>query len=106
MDPTELWTELHVRALTFEASEETPNDKIFLWHFANKIPRYTPGCACHEFFQSWREKSPPDYSSKDSYFKWTYDLHSQVNAKLGKPNLSLEEARKKYESLAEQKMNN
>lgn len=92
-----LWRELHTRALTYEDGSD---DKLFIWHFANKIPRYIRGCACDEFFNKWRAEHPPVFSSRDAYFRWTWELHNAVNAKLGKPEHTLAAARAHWASQA------
>jgi len=89
---SELWKELHTRALKFKGI----NDTIYLLNFAKKIPRYTKGCKCKEFWNTWVRENPPTYKN---YFEWTVKAHNAVNKKLGKPLYSVEEARKFYESL-------
>jgi len=87
---SELWKELHTRALKFKGV----NDTIFLLNFARRIPRYTKGCKCKEFWSKWIKDNPPDYKN---YFDWTVKAHNAVNKKLGKTVYSVEEARKLYE---------
>ena len=36
---------------------------------------------------------PPDLSGREAYFRWGWEAHNRINAKLGKPEVSLEEAR-------------
>lgn len=95
MSTQDLWRELHTRALTFDGTTEE-GDKLFIWHFANKIPRYIKGCACDEFFNKWRSERPPVYQPREAYFRWTWELHNAVNEKLGKPQMSLEDALAMY----------
>jgi hypothetical protein len=35
---------------------------------------------------------PPDFSSPEAFFAWGVALHNAVNAKLGKPEITIEEA--------------
>jgi hypothetical protein len=35
---------------------------------------------------------PPDFSSPEAFFAWGVRLHNAVNAKLGKPEITIEEA--------------
>jgi hypothetical protein len=35
---------------------------------------------------------PPDYTSPEAFFAWGVRLHNAVNAKLGKPEITIEEA--------------
>ena len=85
----ELWAMLHKRACHHDGR----NDSRFIAEFGRKIPRYMRGCSCNEFWRQYIKKNPPVYT-KYGYFKWTVDLHNAVNAKLGKKQISLEEARK------------
>ncbi len=73
----ELWSELHT-SVTIET--------IPAWE--EKIPNFA--CKCKAFYNAWRIDHPP---RKDDFFAWTVELHNAVNAKLGKPTLTLDEAR-------------
>jgi hypothetical protein len=35
---------------------------------------------------------PPDFSSPEAFFDWGVALHNAVNAKLGKPEITIDEA--------------
>jgi hypothetical protein len=49
-------------------------------------------CDCREGFQKILEELPPDFSSPEAFFAWGVRLHNLVNAKLGKPQITLEDA--------------
>lgn len=85
----EIWKELHLRALT----TVTKNDAIFLSRFRLKIPRYEK-CRCREFWDKYLLGNPPKYGNE--YFAWTVQVHNAVNAKLGKKQYTVEEARALY----------
>jgi hypothetical protein len=85
----ELWKELHLRALT-----TMTEDKAYIVSFARRIPRYTTGCKCKEFWNLWVRQNPPTYG--DDYFAWTVRAHNEVNKKLGKKEYTVEEARTIY----------
>ena len=87
----ELWKELHKRALTFEGG----NDYAYLQQFAKRIPRFQKGCACKEHWLAIVKTNPPKFG-KD-YFEWTTTVHNLINQRLGKPVLTVEEARKLYQ---------
>jgi hypothetical protein len=87
---SQLWKELHERAYDFKGTD----DLVFLKGFATKIPRYTTGCKCREFWINYVKRNPPVFG--DKYFEWTVKCHNAVNTKLGKPVMSLEEAKKIY----------
>lgn len=55
------------------------------------------GCDCRKHWKELVAANPPDFSSRESFFAWSVDRHNDVNAKLGKPPVSLEEARKLHD---------
>lgn len=87
---SDLWIELHTRALNFKEAL----DHQYLYQFGARIPRYTTGCKCREFWTVWIRKNPPDFKN---YFEWTVKAHNAVNKKLNKPEITVEEARKLYQ---------
>lgn len=88
---SELWKELHTRALV-----TLTDDSQYLREFANRIPRYTSGCKCKESWVILSKTFPPVFG--DKYFEWTVKIHNEVNKKLHKPEITLEEARKLYQN--------
>jgi len=81
-----LWKELHLRALEREGQD----DSAWMLKFENRIP-----CGeCKRHFAEMLKSLPENYVG---YFDWTVKTHNSVNSKLGKPILSLEQARKLYE---------
>jgi hypothetical protein len=54
------------------------------------IPQY--GCSCKRFYAEWKAVNAPDFSSPEAFFAWGVRLHNAVNAKLGKPEITIEEA--------------
>jgi hypothetical protein len=50
------------------------------------------GCDCKNGFAKIRETWKPDFSSPDAFFRSGIELHNAVNRKLGKPELTLDEA--------------
>ena len=49
-------------------------------------------CECKDGFQKIIEQLPPDFSSPQSFFAWGVTLHNAVNEKLGKPQITIDEA--------------
>lgn len=49
-------------------------------------------CECKTGYQHIIKELPPDFSSPDAFFAWGVALHNAVNAKLGKPEVLLEDA--------------
>lgn len=76
-----LWMEL------FSAVNTT--NQLEQWEL--QIPRY--GCKCRDFYNVFKSECPP---SENISFEWKWRLKSAVNAKLGKPNVSLEDAKWLY----------
>jgi len=89
---TALWIELHTRALDYTGT----NDALYILNFGRRIPRYTTGCACQEFWNIWIRANPPNYRD---YFAWTVKAHNAVNAKLKKPIMSVDEATKIFREI-------
>lgn len=55
-----------------------------------------PGCpTCQRDFRKLLESSPPRF---DDWFRWTWEIHNLVNAKLNKPNLTFEDACELWQS--------
>ena len=63
------------------------------WHelWVLLIPAF--GCSCKQDFADYCKDNPPDFSSPTAYWLWGVQLHNWVNRKLGKPELTVEEAR-------------
>ena len=54
------------------------------------IPKYE--CGCQAFYAQHKADNPPDFTSPEAFFRWGVALHNAVNRKLGKPELTYEEA--------------
>lgn len=90
---SQLWKELHERSISFTGKD----DSEFIIQWAAKIPRFTRGCKCNEFWSNWYPKNKPDFTNNpDSYFAWSVKAHNAVNAKLNKKIWSVEEAREQW----------
>ena len=74
----ELWEELHLKKGA---------DAKWLAGWVKRIPKF--GCACREGFERILRKIPPRF---DDWHKWTWEAHNAVNAKLGKPEITFDEA--------------
>lgn len=85
-----LWNELHKRAINHNGSD----DSVFLRDWENRIPNYEGGCKCRSFYIIWKRQNPPTFSD---YFEWSIRLHNAVNTKLNKAIISVLDARKIYE---------
>lgn len=77
-----LWAELHMRALAVEGNDDTE----WLKKFSVRVP-------CGECKNHWNASmilTPPDFQN---YFRWSVDRHNEVNGRLKKPLLTIDEAR-------------
>ena len=86
-----MWTELHKRALEF-SQLNLPNDNAWLCVWIAKLPVFSK-CKCNMFWDKWIVANPPTF---DNYFEWTVRTHNAVNQKLGKKQMTIEEATKKW----------
>jgi hypothetical protein len=66
------------------------HDEATLAEWELSIPQY--GCQCKAFYRAWKAENAPDFSSPEAFFAWGVALHNAVNAKLGKPQITLDEA--------------
>jgi hypothetical protein len=49
-------------------------------------------CDCKDGYQRILAEMPPDFTSPEAFFAWGVNLHNSVNAKLGKQQITIEEA--------------
>jgi hypothetical protein len=49
-------------------------------------------CDCKDGYQRILAEIPPDHTSPKAFFAWGVRLHNAVNAKLGKPEITIDEA--------------
>jgi hypothetical protein len=54
------------------------------------IPQYE--CGCRAFYAKYKADNHPDFSTPEAFFAWGVALHNAVNRKLGKPELTIDEA--------------
>jgi hypothetical protein len=75
------WAELH-------GCQEPTQQWYAEW--LKTVPSF--GCSCRKNWDELTTKYPPDFSSREAFFKWSVDRHNDVNRKLGKPQVSVMEA--------------
>lgn len=76
------WVPLH---------DGTVKDAESLLKWEAVIPGY--GCKCRKDYLTYKAENPPDFSSEESLWLWGVALHNWVNAKLGKPELTIDQAK-------------
>ena len=96
MDPTvwgpKLWFVIHTFALNYP-NQPTYEDKRVMEEFFNNLKSTIPCQKCRIHYTQRLERNPIiNYlDSKQSLFKFTIDLHNQVNKSLGKKIYSYDE---------------
>lgn len=85
-----LWAELHRWALYGDI------DRPILWlgKFTDRLGAL--GCNCANEWKAWMLANPPNVESREALFRWTVDAHNAVNARLNKPQMTLEEAMERW----------
>ena len=78
-----LWREIHLRALAHRGDiDDTP--------FIDSVTSRLPCSTCRPAWLAFLAAMPPVFGP--GYFVWTVAAHNEVNARLGKPILSAEQA--------------
>jgi hypothetical protein len=92
------WNTMHYSAIIYSnnpTDEDKNNVKLFLLSLQNILP-----CAkCREHYKQNLIKYPLNdhvLSSKINLFKWTNDIHNEVNKMNNKKQFTLEDSLKKY----------
>ena len=101
LDPTvwgpHYWFFLHTVSLTYpEKPNETVRKKYY--DFIQNLPLFIPIDNIGNYFSELLDKYPvtPYLDSRDSFIKWMYFIHNEVNKKLGKNEITLSEALEDY----------
>jgi hypothetical protein len=83
------WAELHRRALAWDGTGDREAELKFIRTLADGLG----GCACKRTWAKLLKGMPPDLSTGESYWRWSWQAHRAVNRSLKKPELSEQEAR-------------
>lgn len=86
------WHFIHLVALQYPeipTQEDRDNYLAFFKSLQNTLP--CPACSKH--FQENMERMPINLDSREGLFKWTVDMHNEVNKKTNKRVLSYDEAK-------------
>lgn len=94
----ELWRELHLWSLKSDPSAIEINAFWFLNWERRVFSIFGTGCLCWQHWQIIKRKLPVEL---DNLFDWSVRAHNEVNAILGKPFLSLEEAIRIFSSVSD-----
>ena len=99
MDPVvwgpSMWASIHAIAIGYPEHPSSVDAQAYRNFFAN-LHLVLPCQACADHYKEHWKANPinnKDLQSADALFAWTVRLHNAVNSKLGKPALTVEEAR-------------
>lgn len=88
-----LWAVLHRRALSLDRAQTFDPESELTW-FKQSFLQMIPCGDCKTSYRAFVDKSPPETAlAVREVFKWTVALHNFVNSKLGKAEISQDEAR-------------
>jgi hypothetical protein len=81
-----LWHTIHVVALSYP-SNPTYGQKRAAKEFYESLSELIPCPICREHYKQHLQKLPlsPHLDRRDDLFRWTVQLHNEVNTMLGKP---------------------
>lgn len=89
------WRKLHVFALEFAAGlYDITSAKQWLAEWEALIPSLA--CSCGNHWQALMQLHPLPFDKPLEVFQWTVDRHNDVNVRLSKPSLSLQDASELY----------
>lgn len=85
----ELWRALHRMTVAYPAD---PSDahKLAVVQFFKALPYLVPCPECGLHFEDMMKRTPIEYhvDSKSDLARWLFERHNEVNARLGKPQMS------------------
>lgn len=87
-----IWFSMHTDAAAAKTSEDK---KYVCKQIRNKQAKF-PCKDCKEHFGFYLQNNPPESTingSEDALFLWTVNFHNAVNFRLGKPQVSYEDAK-------------
>jgi len=92
-----LWFSIHFIAHDYPQQPSVEDIAAYRMFFEN-LWKVIPCYKCGVNYRRHLEELPIDghLESRDALFAWTVELHNIVNKELGKPVMSLAEAKKKY----------
>jgi hypothetical protein len=103
MDPAlwgaSLWRSVHAVAMGYPERPSAADTAAYR-RFYTELHAVLPCQTCADHYKAYVSSNPitdRDIASAEALFAWTVRLHNDVNARLGKPVISLDEA---HEALA------
>ena len=91
------WFFLHTIALSYPTKANDITKKIY-YTFIHNLPLFLLIDEIGNSFSKLLDKYPvkPYLDSRKSFIKWMHFIHNKINISLNKPEISLDEAMKKY----------
>ena len=91
------WFFWHTIALSYPTKANDITKKIY-YTFIHNLPLFLPIDEIGNSFSKLLDKYPvkPYLDSRKSFIKWMHFIHNKINISLNKPEISLDEAMKKY----------
>lgn len=90
-----MWASIHLVALGYP-DKPSANHRKHARDFIESFKFVTPCSNCQNHFRAMLERSPlteKDLDSSHAFFAWTVNRHNEVNERIGKKTVSVEEAR-------------
>lgn len=89
-----LWDELHYYPVRYWVSPSEAESHYRYWQF--RVKAHHGNCSCVEKWNAIAERRPPVFDTAEDHFVWTWQIHNDVNASLGRPAFPLHKARQRY----------
>jgi len=95
------WTTIHMTAFGYP-EKPTSTDKADYKQFFENFWKVLPCTKCSDNYLQHLKELPidPYLRNNETLFEWTVKLHNIVNKELGKMEVSLEDAKDKFQRLA------
>jgi hypothetical protein len=85
------WQFIHCVALSYPKNPTEAQRDMYLT-FYHSLSNILPCEICAAHYKSKIEKNPPNMTNRAELFRWTVDIHNEVNIDNGKRTLSYSEA--------------
>lgn len=95
------WTTIHMVAFGYP-EKPASSDKADYKQFFENFWKVLPCTKCSDNYLQHLKELPIDsyLQNNETLFEWTVKLHNIVNKELGKPQVSIEDAKDKFQRLA------
>lgn len=91
-----IWNAIHILAFLGTPGPLTAVEQQGFVQWFQSLGTVLPCGKCRQHYADYVRKTPPNVQTRESLSRWTVDLHNWVNARLGKPEISWEQASALY----------